>query len=373
MHSPLVGARIKALREKRGLSQLQLAERLGFRNRQTLSAIETGERNVTVDTLVQVSEILDEDIDYFTDPFRLVAEGGFCWRKADADIADEQLDQYEDRVGRWVAMFRHLAPQVDRPLPLLTCRKLSLGPYSTFEDAMGAGEQFAEELELGERPAECLAKAMEEKLGILVLMVDSTASRGISGAACRLPELDTVLIARDETAGRRHFDLAHELFHILTWETMPPKRLEPARDSGGNRVEKLANNFAGAVLMPERSLQRHGDWNGLQEKHLIKQLNAVADEMLVTSSALRWRLVGLGMLKAATAKALPEQALRNNGAKARPAAPPPAFSGPFAEVLAAAIEQGRISVRRTAGLLDTTSDGLTDLFRAHGVENPIHL
>ena len=69
-------------------------------------------------------------------------------------------------------------------------------------------------------------------------------------AACRLPELDSVLIARHEVAGRRHFDLAHELFHLLTWAAMPPERLEEARETGGNRVEQLANNFAAAVLIP---------------------------------------------------------------------------------------------------------------------------
>lgn len=373
MHSPMIGIRIKALREKRGLSQFELSERLGFRSRQTLSAIETGDRKVSADELLLVAERLDEDLDYFTDPYRLVAEGDFCWRKADPGITPEQLDRYEDRVGRWVAMFRHLAPQVDRPLPLLACRKLCLGPYSTFEDAMAAGEQFGEEFELGEPPAGRLIEIMEEKLGILVLMVDAEISRGISGAACHLPELDAVLVARGEVVGRRHFDLAHELFHILTWEAMPPKRLEPARDRGGNRAERLADNFASAVLMPARSLQRYADWDELPEPALIERLNAVADEMLVTSSALRWRLAGLGMLKNSTARALPEQALRNNGGNTPPAASPPPFSRPFADVLAAAIERGRISARRAAGLVDTTIAGLGDLFRAHGVENPIHI
>ena len=372
MHSPVIGARIKALREKRGLSQLELSERLGFPNRQTLSSIEAGDRKVTVDELLLAAEHLGEDIDYFTDPFRLVAEGSFCWRKAAPDIAGEWLDRYEYQVGRWLAAFRHLAPQVDRPLPLLTYRKLGLGPRATFEAAMAAGERFAEEFGLGERPAERLAETMEKKLGILVLMVDAEISRGISGAACRLPELDAVLIARGEVIGRRHFDLAHELFHILTWETMPPKRLEPGRDCGGNRVEKLANNFASAVLMPAQSLQHCRDWNELSEATLIDRLNTLADEMLVTSSALRWRLVGLGMLRRSTANALPEAALRNNGGKASPAAPPP-FSRPFADVLAAAIDQGRISVRLAADLINTTIDDLVDLFHAHGVENPIHL
>ena len=373
MHSPIIGVRIKALREKRGLSQHELAERLGFRNRQTLSALETGERKVSADELLLAAEHLGEDIDYFTDPFRLVAEGSFCWRKADVGVAGEQLDRYENRAGRWVAAFRHLAPQVGRPLPLLACRKLGLSLYSSFEDAMEAGERFAEEFALGEPPAKRLAEVMEEDLGILVLMVDPEISQGISGAACHLPELDAVLIARDEVIGRRHFNLAHELFHILTWEAMPPKRLEPARDRGGDRAEQLANKFASAVLMPARFLQRYEDWGELPQEELIERLNAVADEMLVTSSALRWRLVGLGLLKASTAGALPEQALRNNGGDARSAAPPPPFSRPFASLLAAAIDQGRISVRLAAGLLDATIDDLIDLFRAHDVENPIHL
>ena len=122
---------------------------------------------------------------------------------------------------------------------------------------MAAGERFADELALGPAPALGLASAMEARLHILVLMVD--AQEGISGAACRLPELDAVLISRSEVAGRRHFDLAHELFHILTWDAMPPERVEEASDFGGNRVEQLANNFAAAVLMPSSALRDFDD------------------------------------------------------------------------------------------------------------------
>ena len=102
---------------------------------------------------------------------------------------------------------------------------------------------------------------MEDALGILVLMVDLEA--GISGAACRLPDLDAVLIPRREIAGRRHVDLAHELFHILTWEAMPPKHIEEAVESGGGRVEQLANIFAAAVLMPSAEVARSGSWEKL--------------------------------------------------------------------------------------------------------------
>ena len=101
---------------------------------------------------------------------------------------------------------------------------------------------------------------MERELGVLVLMVD--AIEGVSGAACRLPALDAVLINRREAPGRRHFDLAHELFHILTWDTMPPEHVEDASEHSKNRVEQLANSFASALLMPPAVLDRFGPWDG---------------------------------------------------------------------------------------------------------------
>ena len=216
-----------------------------------------------------------------------------------------------------------------------------------------------------------LAEIMQQELDILVLMVDTCD--GVSGAACRLPDLDTVLIARREIEGRRHFDLAHELFHILTWDVMPPEHYEGIQETGGNRVEQLANSFASALLMPSAVLEKYGDWSSLAEQELIAKLNAVADELRVTSSALRWRLVTLGKLKPAVARALPDAALRNNGREAAAGEPPPLFSKPFTEVLGLAIEQGIVSVRRVAGLLNLTVDDLADLFAAHGVDCAIEL
>jgi Zn-dependent peptidase ImmA (M78 family) len=212
---------------------------------------------------------------------------------------------------------------------------------------------------------------MERELGILVLMVD--AFQGISGAACRLPELDVVLINRHEVEGRRHFDLAHELFHILTWDAMPPEHSEDARETGGNRVEQLANNFASAVLMPTTLLDRYGDWSAVAATDLGGRLNAAADDLQVTASALKWRLVAMDRLKPAVARAIPDAALRNNGRDAAPATVPPPFSKPFMEVIGLAVDEGRVSARRASALLDLTIDDLADLFAMHGVQSPVEL
>ena len=368
MTTGLIGKRIRALREERKLSQENVAGIFGFKDRQTVSAIETGVRRVTAEELLLAVERLGASLEYFTDPFLLSGEGHFSWRQSGVDA--ERLGACERSAGRWIAAFRTLAPEVGYETPLMR-RALGLTRRSSYEDAMSAGERFAIEFELGETPAVRLADVMERELGILVLMVE--AERGVSGAACRLPELDAVLIARREVAGRRHFDLAHELFHILTWDAMPPKHSEEPVETGGDRAEQLANNFASAVLMPTAALARFGSWSGLARNELIERLATTASELCVTASALKWRLVALGELKTAEARSLPDAALRANRRDAFRYAPPTLFSRPFMEVIGRAIENGLVSVRRAAGLLDLSVEALADLFETHNVRCEIDL
>jgi Zn-dependent peptidase ImmA (M78 family)/transcriptional regulator with XRE-family HTH domain len=364
-----IGSQIRALREQRKLSQDDLARLFGFKDRQTVSAIETGERRVTAEELVQAIEKLGAPLDYFTDPFLLVGEGRFSWRHT--NVGALRLDAYERNAGRWIAAFRTIAPEVGHGSPLLR-RALALTRHSPFEDAMAAGERFVAEFQLGEVPARRLAEVMERELGILALMVD--AFEGISGAACRLPDLDVVLINRHEVVGRRNFDLAHELFHILTWDAMPPEHEEESRETGGSRVDQLANNFASALLMPKAALARYGEWAKLSDDELIAGLKAASGDLLVTASALKWRLVALGLIKPATARAIPDARLRQarrRGTDAEGA--PPLFSREFTQVIGKALDEGRVSTRRAAGLLDQTVEDLKELFVTHGVDPPSDL
>ena len=97
--------------------------------------------------------------------------------------------------------------------------------------------------------------------------------------------------------------------------------------------------------MPATALESRDDWARLDMDGLIAQLNHVADELCVTSSALRWRLVALRRLTRSKARAIPGAALRNNGREPSAETPPVLFSKPFADVLAAAIDRGHVSVR----------------------------
>ena len=148
-----------------------------------------------------------------------------------------------------------------------------------------------------------------------------------------------------------------------------------------NRVEQLANNFAGALLMPAAVIKQHGPWSDLDEEALVVRLNNVADGLQVTSSALRWRLVALKELSKSAGASLPEAALRNNGRPSvemkdgaiRTTKPPARFSRRFAEVMAHAVDKGLISLRRTASLLECPVEGVGDLFAEHGLKRPVEL
>jgi transcriptional regulator with XRE-family HTH domain len=364
MSTALIGKRLKALREARGIDQDTVAELLGLGSRQIVSNIETGERRVKAELLLTMAEKFGVDLDYFTDALRLAGEGQFSWRRG-ADVAADKLEDYEQRSGRWIAAYRELSRRTGNVIPLIR-PQLPLHKYSTYAEAADAGERFAHEFELGDVPSARLAEVMEQKLGILVLMVD--AADGISGAACSLPELGAVMINRLEVKGRRHFDLAHELFHLMTWDKMPPERSEAL--DGKSHVEKLADRFASAVLMP-RWLLEDIDWRSLIGPALPKAINARATALGVSADALRWRLALTGLLAQKTAKEIPAVALRHNGGnQPTPSEVPPLYSRAFMAVVVDAIEGGFISVRRTAGLLDTTIEGLAELITAHGIAVP---
>jgi Zn-dependent peptidase ImmA (M78 family)/transcriptional regulator with XRE-family HTH domain len=366
MSADLIGARIKAKREELNFSQEAVSRLLGFKDRQTLSAIETGERRVSADELLRFAEVLAAPLEYFTDPFSLAGEARFSWRLKGG--ASDRLDAiaYELMAGPMIGLFRSLSRDMDRHGPLLR-PSLPLTKTSSFDEATAAGERFATEFQLGDAPAHRLADTMQGKLGILVLMVDPVSV--VSGAACRLPELDAVLINRGEVPGRRHFDLAHELFHILTWEAMPPERFEEEVPVRKSRVEQLADSFASALLMPKSALDAFGDWAPLEGPALAERLNLAADRLGVTSVALLWRLIGAKLLPRTAERTIEKARLNNNG-RPRPAAGPlpPLFSRPFAELVAGAISAGRISTRRAARVLGLPVDDLAEAFAAHGVD-----
>lgn len=365
----VIACRLKYAREKAGWTQAELARRFGFKDRQTLAAIEAGQRKITADELVRALDIFNVDLDFFTDSFRLIGEGRFNWRaRRDAELG--LLEAFEEKAGRWIALYRKLGEKAGETSSPLQWR-LPLSERSSFEEAWDAAEALIREWGLGNIPALCLEAAIKEHLNALVLYVD--APPGISGAACQLPDLNTILINRNEPEGRRHFDLAHECFHLLTWEQMTPEHRELAdADNRGKgkhkRIEQLADNFAGALLMPHRILVAR--WESRDNQEIHDWLNDTATELCVSSLALKWRMFYLGLLNKGDLTDIDDKKLTANGRPAQKQPVPRLFSEEFVKRLHDGLLAGEISVRRAASLLGMKLEDLAELFESYGLPAP---
>jgi Zn-dependent peptidase ImmA (M78 family)/transcriptional regulator with XRE-family HTH domain len=370
MDQTMIRRRLQALRERRDLSQAALSEALGFNDRQTLSYIELGKRRVAPEDLVRAAEFFEVDPGYFTDPLELAGEANFSWRKA---VAPDGLESFEERAGGWIATYRHLCRLKGESVNSLLAR-VSLHAKSSFEEAASEGEAVSRSLDLGDVPSASLASVLEGKLDTLVLHVDTVA--GVSGAACQLGPLNTIIINRRESAGRRAFDIGHELFHLLTWRDMAPAHIEEEGklSRGQNRIEHLADNFAAGLLMPRRAVEGVlgevpplGD--GMAQVRWIRE---AAAHLRVSGPAMKWRLVALGVLKKAAAQRIDDGLLRTD-ADDDDLALPPRFSRRFVTTLGWGVEQGHLSVRRAASVVGTDVDDLAALFTEHGLKTPFDL
>lgn len=367
-----IGGRVRALREAAGMGQERLAAILGLDNRQSVSDLERGKRRLSAEELITIVDTFEVTFDQLTNPFLLSSKESFSWRQRDVPLAE--LDAFEARAGEWIGAYHELNRLNETPLKKLLPR-IGLTHTSSFEDAVDAGEAVAEELLLGERPALGLVGALEKQLGVLVLMVD--AIEGVSGAACRLRTLNAVLINRHERRARRNSDLAHELFHLLTWEQMKPERVEssveawdrlPTRSAQRNaRIENLADNFASGLLMPSSELDRIGEPQG----DLVDWLIAAAAELGVTARALKWRLVN-SRRHVHLSRVSNEELSEAARALGEEEVPLP-FSAQFLQTLIQGIEGGHISAARAARLTDLSKAELGELCGAYGLDRPAEL
>lgn len=361
-----IGIRVTAAREQSGLTQEALSDRLGFKDRQTLSAIESGKRNLRPEELIGIMEATGRGLDFFADPYRLDGEGVFSFRTTTDN--PEILSSFEEDAGRFLALYQKLsAKDHARQNPMSLCLKPSYD--SSYDEADEAAEWLIDTWKLGPSPATRMIEAAEAKLpNLLVLHVDPPA--GISGAACRLTGLDVILINRNDNPARRNFDFAHELFHILTWDRMPPARMDIAKPltEKGKKAERLANKFASRLLMPKSTLRQQ--WEKRDPgKSLDQNLLKVGIFFQTSAQAVYWRLVNDGQIhknEVPDYQDLPDYPTGETS-------PPMLYSLRFMHQLQEGLSRGRLTVRKAANILGLSIDELSALFTEYEMQPPFEL
>ena len=136
----LIGERIALARTEAALSQEALASQLGFQDRQTVSAIESGQRAVTAEELVRLGTIFGRSLDFFTDAGLLVEKGEFSYRTA--EVA-EKLTGFEETARRVLASNHRFQVLLDEPASPVVGQLREIVKQSSPAEAANVGDQLA--------------------------------------------------------------------------------------------------------------------------------------------------------------------------------------------------------------------------------------
>ena len=321
----------------------QAAQKLGFRNYQTLSNIEKGGRKVNANELSAMARLYRRSLDYFFEP-DISADPEPLWRTgAEVDMKKVRreflcfLENYSNMENLLGLRRRWKDIQLD-------CDKTDF-LMKKFKFANRLGAEIGRLLNLGSRPALNLLNALENDKRIKVLHL--ALENGISAASVVDDTLGVgILINAKDVLWRRNFDLAHELFHIVTWNVF-------ARDEVGDGTvrtepEKYADAFASSLLLPETYLLKALDEVTTGNQIRIVDIIELAKDFGVSTDAVLWRLVNLNILqKSKVEKILEKPELRRMDREIRGELSyqdtPPKFPTRYISLACRCLIEGKIS------------------------------
>lgn len=295
MSNNKLAERLKKARELTGLTIGEAASRLGFANYQTLSNIEKGEREVKASELALFARI------YFCNLKTLLMDSdepssamNLLWRKAPADERKKEVEAYiKNRFEQYNLLERLLEINSEvhkRLIPPVTPTDIR-----RYNDIDMLALRVGKILDLGSRPALSLQKVMEQILQIKILFVE-LADFG-SAASTVHPELGAAIIVNnDEAPWRINFTLAHELFHIITWDTFSFTEMETDKTMFKD-IERKADRFASTLLLPESEVKQELDKKINNQMLLISDIVDVARDFGVSTSALLYRMANMRFIK----------------------------------------------------------------------------
>lgn len=245
-----IGARLREAREVRGLTQTRLAELLEI-TKQAVSLYERATRSTPSPTLLaKIVEVLDLSATFFVTGLPRPPSGVVFYRSmstATKTARRSALRKYE-----WGRLFvDHLRQWVELPAANFPNLRAPNDPASlSGRDIENAAAGLRAAWNLGEGPIGNLVSAIENNGGIVVRR-DLGAATLDAFSDCPPNDLHPhiVLGSGKGSAVRSRFDAAHELAHILLHQGIDESTL--ADTARFRLVEKQANHFAGALLLPE--------------------------------------------------------------------------------------------------------------------------
>ena len=362
----ILNKRILAARETAGFSITQAAQKLGFKNYQTLSAIEKGARKMNAHELIMMARLYGRTLDYFLES-DVAPDPVPLWRKTTKTDINQIQRQFLSFLENY-SNLEHLLGLKRRWKDILRNYDRDDFSYNGFEQAGKLGAEIHIFLDLGSRPSLNLLNVLENKLRFKILHMP--LEDGVSGASVVDNALGVgILINANDAPWRRNFDLAHELFHIITWNVFSPEEI--GNGTTKTRPEQYADIFASSLLLPENHLLDALKEISADNEFRLIDIIELAKDFGVSTEAILWRLVKLKVLKKSqTQKVLGSPNFRyldrnmrlNLHAKDRPSK----FPSRFISLACRCLMEGKISRGTFAEYLEVDRSEIDDYLAAAG-------
>ncbi|MBI5634976.1 MAG: ImmA/IrrE family metallo-endopeptidase [Nitrospirae bacterium] len=285
-----LAARLKAAREALGLTLGDAAKKVGFPHYQTLTSIENGEREVKASELSKFSKAYFISLNRLLGDEQLQLSNAFLWRNPPQAESKKQI---EAEIYYRCEQFHLLEKLLNLKAKKGTFIDVSIDDISSNNEITTLSEKLRDYLSLGSRPAFTMQKVLEQDFGVKILFETMPAGSAVS--TCN-PEFGSVIVINSEEAPwRRNYDLAHELFHLVTWKAVSLKDLED--QSYFNDIEKKAERFASILLLPGNDVKKEVlERIETQKQFTYSDVVDIAMEFGVSAKALLYRMANLRLL-----------------------------------------------------------------------------
>jgi Zn-dependent peptidase ImmA (M78 family)/DNA-binding XRE family transcriptional regulator len=306
-----LGKRLLEARERSGLSLAEVRQRTSI-GESSLSEFENGKREPKLKQLVQLAEVYSKPLSFFMSE-DIEVEDKVLWRTRPIDGAE----LHECRFLKLCGQYRRLEEWMD---DVISPQLPSVERIRNFSDVEDLALRVGRELNLGDRPALALHRALEVDCGIKIFYDDFEPSGTAACVRSRQYGWAILLNAKNALA-RQNFDLAHELFHLLVWNIFRSYS-QSASDGVGSEVipdekeEQFADKFAACLLLPGDALKKAVDRRCNEGKLPIAAIPDIAQQFGVSTEALIWRIhwvYNWGRERVERTKELIERVKRLNG------------------------------------------------------------
>src|SRR6266851_4039315 len=237
--SSRLGAKVRALRRRQQLTQVQLAQRLGI-SASYLNMIESNRRPLPAALLIKLAQVFNADLHTFASD-------------EDAHLIGSLLEAFSESLASRIIAGQEGVGGVDRAqVPSEEVNDLLQKHNNHFPELEQGAEELSRKARLDQgQLAAGLARYLEKTYGVEVRI----ARRGEAKGVLRRYDPETKVLALSELLPTRSraFQLAHQIALLAQRAALDRVTADPVLTTDESRAlgkVALANYFAGAVLLP---------------------------------------------------------------------------------------------------------------------------